>query len=181
MNITDLYIVRHGHPRLGTGIAYDRVPGPPLSEIGQAEARLAGLFLATRSINALYVSPLERALGTGQAIAAEIGLPGRIEPALAEHRQEETFDDVKARLSEFLARLERADDPCVALVTHGSPIKAILHLLGGGRIDLSRHVYANGNHAPTAGVWHARRDSASWRLDLVFRPVVEIPPAHVPV
>ena len=185
MQITDLYIVRHGHPLLNTGLAYDRPPGPPLSEVGCAEARLAGLYLASRGVQRLYASSLERAQGTAHAIAAETGLPVITEPALAEHRHEETFDAVRERIREFLSRLEQDPFPGVALVSHGSPIKAMLQILSRDQIDLSRHIYPNGNHVPTAGIWHAKRnaenDAQEWALDLVFRPVVATPAAHVPV
>lgn len=185
MQITDLYMVRHGHPLLNTGIPYDRPPGPPLSEVGRAEARLAGLYLAGRSIQRLYASPLERAQGTAHAIAAETGLAVITEPALAEHRNDETFEAVKKRIQDFLFRLEQDSVTRVALVSHGSPIKAMLQILSREQIDLSRHIYPNGNHVPTAGIWHAKRnvekDAQEWALDLVFRPVVATPAAHVPV
>ncbi len=181
MQITDLYIVRHGHPQQNTGLAYDRPPGPPLSEVGRAEARLAGMFLAGRGVQRLYASPLERAQGTAQAIAAETGLPVITEPALAEHRHEETFDAVRERIREFLTRIEQDPAPGVALVSHGSPIKALLQILSREQIDLSRHIYPNGNHVPTAGIWHARQGAQEWSLDLVFRPVVATPAEHAPV
>jgi broad specificity phosphatase PhoE len=162
-------------------LAYDRPPGPPLSEIGRAEARLAGIYLAGRGVQRLYASPLERAQGTAHAIADEAGLPVITEPALAEHRQEETFDAVKERVRGLLAGLERDTASVVALVSHGSPIKAMLHILSREQIDLSRHIYPNGNPVPTAGIWHARRGAQGWSLDLVFKPVVATPAAHVPV
>ncbi len=181
MQLTDLYIVRHGHPLLNTGLAYDRPPGPPLSEVGRAEARLAGLYLAGRNVQRLYASPLERAQGTAHAIAAETGLAVITEPALAEHRHDETFDAVRARIREFLCRLEQDLVPGVALVSHGSPIKAMLQILSREQINLSGHIYPNGNPVPTAGIWHARRSAQEWSLDLVFKPVVATPAAHVPV
>jgi broad specificity phosphatase PhoE len=181
MPLTDLYLIRHGHPQLGTGIAYDRPPGPPLSEVGLAEARLAGLYLAGRGIQRLYASPLERALGTAQAIGAEIGAAPAVDEALAEHRADETFDGVTRRLSAFLNRLRDEPADRVALVTHGSPIKAALHILTLGRIDLTGHVYSNGNHAPTAGIWHARSLDGVWHLELAFKPAAATPPAHVMV
>lgn len=181
MQISDLYIVRHGHPLQNTGLAYDRPPGPALSDIGRAEARLAGLYLAGRGAQRLYASPLERAQGTAHIISAETGLPVITEPALAEHRHDETFDAVRERIRALLSRLEQDNIPVVILVSHGSPIKAMLGILSRERIDLSRHVYPNGNPAPTAGIWHARRDTQGWALDLVFRPVVSTPATHVPV
>lgn len=181
MSLTDLYIVRHGHPQLGTGIPYDRVPGPPLSEVGHAEARLAGVYLAGCRIERLFASPLDRALSTAQAISSETGLPVLVDEALAEHHKDETFDAVKIRVRTFLNRIDSHETSRAVLVTHGSPIKALLQLLSLDRIDLSRYVYANGNHAPTAGIWHARRMDGDWHVDLIFKPVVSTPGAHIPV
>jgi broad specificity phosphatase PhoE len=179
MPLTDLYLIRHGHPQLGTGLAYDRPPGPPLSEVGLAEARLAGQFLAGRDIQRLYASPLQRALGTAQAISAAIGVAPDIEEALSEHRSDESFEGVTARLGAFLARLRDEPAERVALVTHGSPIRASLQLLSAGRIDLGGHTYSNGNPAPTAGIWHARAQDGAWRLELAFKPAAPAPSGHI--
>jgi len=181
--LKDLYIVRHGHPKLGTGIAYDRVPGPPLSETGQEEARVAGLYLAHIAPQRLYSSPLERAYQTAEIIGKNIGHSPIVEESLAEHRKEETFDVVKSRLKDFLARLQREqiEDERVAVVSHGSPIKALLLLLSNEKIDLTQHVYPNGNHVPTAGIWHAQFNDQGCALELVFKPIVTAPVGHVAV
>jgi 2,3-bisphosphoglycerate-dependent phosphoglycerate mutase len=105
-----------------------------------------------------------------------------IEPALAEHRSDETFEDVKARIREMLARLDSQPQEIVALVTHGSPIKALLQILSLETLDLARYSFPNGNHAPTAGIWHAQRDLFGvWQLTLAFKPVVATPAAHVAI
>jgi 2,3-bisphosphoglycerate-dependent phosphoglycerate mutase len=69
----------------------------------------------------------------------------------------------------------------VALVTHGSPIKALLLLLSNESINLDNYKFSNGNHAPTAGVWHAHRVETGWQLDLIFKPIVSAPVGHVAV
>jgi 2,3-bisphosphoglycerate-dependent phosphoglycerate mutase len=180
--LKELYIVRHGHPLQGTGLAYDRVPGPALSEIGRAEAQVAAQFLVHRDIEIAHASPLERTLNTAKIIVATIDVPLVIEPALAEHRSDETFEDVKSRIRDFLARLDSQPHETVALVTHGSPIKALLQILSLETIDLARYSFPNGNHAPTAGIWHAQRDLFGvWQLTLAFKPVVATPAAHVAI
>ncbi len=179
--LKDIYIVRHGHPKQGTGIAYDRVPGPPLSEIGQEEARVAGLYLAHFKPDRIYTSPLDRAYQTAEIVGKAIGHNPLIEERLAEHRKEETYDTVKARLKQFLVQLHEGPDESVALVAHGSPIKAMLQLLSEDKIDLSKHLYSNGNHVPTAGIWHAHYGSDSYVLELVFKPIVTAPVGHVTV
>jgi 2,3-bisphosphoglycerate-dependent phosphoglycerate mutase len=83
---------------------------------------------------------------------------------------------------DFLARVECEPLSNVAFVTHGSPIKALLQVLSEDTIDLSKHVYPNGNHVPTAGVWHASHDLfGAWQLHLVFKPVIATPATHVTI
>jgi broad specificity phosphatase PhoE len=180
--LQELYIVRHGHPQQGTGLLYDRVPGPMLSEVGRAEAQVTAQFLLNRGIEQVYVSPLDRTLGTARVLVAALGVPMRVEEALAEHRSDEKFEGVKLRVRDFLARVECEPLTNVAFVTHGSPMKALLQVLSHDTIDLSKHIYPNGNHAPTAGVWHARRDLfGAWQLDLVYKPIVATPTTHIPI
>src|SRR5919198_2237473 len=167
--LKELYIVRHGHPQQGTGLAYDRVPGPALSEIGHAEALGSAQYLVNRDIELIYTSPLERTLQTARVITSVIGVPLLVEPALAEHRSDEKFEDVKGRVRNLLARVDAQPQSIVAFITHGSPIKAILQVLSLETIDLTRHSYPNGNHAPTAGIWLAQRDLFGvWQLSLAF-------------
>ena len=179
--LKEIYIVRHGHPQMGTGLAYDRVPGPPLSDVGQAEAALTAEYLRGRDIEQIYSSPLERTLGTAQVIAAALNVPMQVKPQLAEHRSDEKYDDVKARIREVLAKLDAEPRSHVVLVTHGSPIKALLQVLSLDTIDLSKHIYPNGNHVPTAGVWRASRDLFGvWVLSLAFKPAAAVPAGHIP-
>lgn len=177
--LRELYIVRHGHPQQGTGLLYDREPGPPLSEVGRAEAYVTAEYLVSHGVECIFTSPLDRASSTARVLAATLGVPVTVEPLLAEHRGDEKFDDVKLRIQRLLTQMEDTAPSCVVLVSHGSPIKALLQLLSCEKIDLSRHVYSNGNHVPTAGVWYARRDLlGSWSLNLTFKPVVTTPSAH---
>jgi 2,3-bisphosphoglycerate-dependent phosphoglycerate mutase len=178
----ELYIIRHGDPQTGTGLTYDRVPGPGLSDLGRAETHVTAEFLVGRGLEAIYASPLDRTLETARIIVSTLGLPLTVEPALAEHRADEKYEEVKARIRELLARVDAQPHSCIAFVTHGSPIKALLQLLSHDTIDLAKYTYPNGNHAPTAGVWHATQDMfGAWTLNLIYRPVVTTPPAHMPV
>lgn len=168
-----LYLVRHAHPRQATGLLYDRVPGPQLSDVGRDEARAAGLYLAQCGVERIYVSPLDRTLETARIIANEANLAMQIEDALAEHRSDETFDHVKTRVRDFLARVECEPIMAAAFVTHGSPIKALLQILSSESLDLSQHVFDSGNHSPTAGIWMGQRDGTAettWNLEMVFQP-----------
>lgn len=167
-----LYLIRHAHPQPNTGLAYDRAPGPPLSEAGREEARATGLYLSQCNLERLFVSPLERTQETARLIAEHAQAPIQIEEALAEHRSDESFESVKARVQDLLARVEGDSFACVGFVTHGSPTKALLQTLSNGALDLSQFVFDNGNPAPTAGVWRAERGDGGWRLELVFTPAM---------
>lgn len=57
---------------------------PPLSALGEQQARLIGAALSTGRIDAVYASPLRRALGTGQEIARHHRLDVIVEDDLQE-------------------------------------------------------------------------------------------------
>jgi broad specificity phosphatase PhoE len=81
---TTLHLVRHAaHGLLGRILA-GRMPGVGLSEEGQAQAARLADTLASRPIQAVLSSPLERAQATAAAIAARHGLPVQIDPGLNE-------------------------------------------------------------------------------------------------
>lgn len=71
----EIVLVRHGNYTPDPAI--DEKIGPPLSPIGVAQARLAGARLhgELERLDALYVSPMQRARDTAAAIGAEF--PGR--------------------------------------------------------------------------------------------------------
>jgi 2,3-bisphosphoglycerate-dependent phosphoglycerate mutase len=170
--LKQLYLIRHAQPKQGTGIPYDRIPGPPLSDAGNEEAKAAGLYLSQCGMQVLYASPLDRTQETAKAIAEKTGLHVITEEAIAEHRNDETFDKVKARVRDFLARVESEPVEVAGFVTHGSPIKALLQILSDEKIVLSNFVFDAGNHAPWAGVWRAERRDNAWVLELVFTPAM---------
>ena len=81
---TTLHLVRHAaHGLLGRVLA-GRMPGVGLSEEGQAQAARLADTLASRPIQAVLSSPLERAQATAAAIAARHGLPVQTDPGLDE-------------------------------------------------------------------------------------------------
>jgi broad specificity phosphatase PhoE len=103
--ITELIFVRHGEqyiqdPRSGpVGDTVD----PPLSERGRQQARVVGERLSADRIDAVYSSPLQRALETGREIARH----HRIEPRIIHDlREVEVFRDIPADkpAAEFLGQ-----------------------------------------------------------------------------
>ncbi len=102
-DVTRLILVRHAEqyipdPRGGPiGDTFD----PPLSERGLQQARLVGERFSTERVDAVYASPLQRALETGREIARH----HRLAPTVVHDlREVEIFRDIPADRSpgEFL-------------------------------------------------------------------------------
>jgi len=85
MASTTIHLLRHGEVQNPEGILYGRLPDYVLSERGQAMAqRVAGFLSATRKIDAVISSPLERAQQTAEPIAAAFGLEVQSDERLIE-------------------------------------------------------------------------------------------------
>jgi len=85
MASTTIHLLRHGEVQNPEGILYGRLPDYVLSERGQAMAqRVAGFLSATREIDAVISSPLERAQQTAEPIAAAFGLEVQSDERLIE-------------------------------------------------------------------------------------------------
>ena len=89
--VTELLLVRHGQQSYDPNGPVAQMVDPPLSELGQSQARLVGMALSTERIDALYASPLQRALETGREIARHHRLEPTVVPDL---REVEVFRDV---------------------------------------------------------------------------------------
>jgi len=79
-----LYLVRHGET---TYNAEGRIQGQsdaPLSALGHRQSRAVAEALSTTAIEAIYSSPLRRALESAAPIAERLGLPVRADPRLME-------------------------------------------------------------------------------------------------
>ena len=81
---TVVHLLRHGEVHNPGGILYGRLPGFRLSDAGEAMAQKAADWFAGRGVTHLVSSPLERAQQTARPIAAELGLPVRIDDRLIE-------------------------------------------------------------------------------------------------
>lgn len=81
----ELLIIRHALPvrrELLEGAA-----DPPLSDDGRRQADLLAGYLETEHLDAVYASPMARAVETAAPIAARTGLEVRISPGVAEFDQ----------------------------------------------------------------------------------------------
>jgi 2,3-bisphosphoglycerate-dependent phosphoglycerate mutase len=169
--LEELYLVRHAAPDRGLKIAYNTLPGPPLTPVGEQEAVQAARWLVCRAVDHLLASPFTRTRMTADAIVADCDLPLTMVDALREGAPGETMEQIRARVAELLVQLDDSPLRSVALVTHGAVIRALLQHTTDSRIDLRGHVYDYGNCAPTAGIWHGVRNEGGWRWDLIFRPI----------
>ncbi len=174
-----VYLIRHAQPAnvQDASLRYDVPPGPPLSPAGYMQAMMTANFLQNSPPEVVYTSPLERALQTAQIIAGQLDIPLAIDERLAEHRREETEEQIVVRASEFWReRVSSAGPRRIALVSHGSPIRVILTALGGVTVtNLEHYRFDQGNIIPHAGIWRARLGATTppgqWQLDLIFRTI----------
>lgn len=176
-----VYLIRHAQPVQDASVRYDIPPGPALASAGRMQAQMVASFLQSNPPLIVYTSPLDRALQTAHIIAAQLDVPLALDERLAEHRRHETNEQVIARVAEFWRqRVDGVASRCIALVSHGSPIKAMLSRLGDLLVANPQHyVFDEGNIAPHAGVWRARRLAHRWDMALIFRTfALNVAPAH---
>ena len=165
------YLVRHAAPVLGWPTPYNVCPGPPLSDLGRRQAAELAGFLAAQGVIAVHTSPFARAQETAEAIAASVGCRPVPWPDLSEGAPGEGEDALRARVLRGWQAIREIEQPGpVAIVTHGSPVKAILHALNDGRVDLSQYVFDYHNPLPPGGAWRAHWQGERWNLALVFQP-----------
>lgn len=177
------YLMRHATPDwTRTDIRYDIPPGPPLTDVGLAEARSAAQFLADKGISHVFASPLERTLTTAQIIADTLNLSLQIEDQLAEWREDEDEDAVATRsrtywdaLWQGFAQEKLEQTPLPLLVSHGGPSRLLLQSLGldPDHMEHFRAQFDHNNPMPPAGIWRIEQipDAADWKMELVFAPV----------
>jgi 2,3-bisphosphoglycerate-dependent phosphoglycerate mutase len=90
---TELVLVRHGQqdiPDFGTA-AIGALHDPPLSAVGQEQAKLVGERFRTERVDVVYASNLKRAYDTAHAIAAQHGMTPVVDNDL---REIEIFRDM---------------------------------------------------------------------------------------
>lgn len=169
--LTDIFLIRHGHPVQNSTINYHVPPGPDLSERGREEAAQAAAFLADKGIEQLFASPFARTSQTAEVLVDVLGLSATLTRLIEEQAPSEQFPQVRERMREFLSAAQDSPYSRIALVTHGSPVRAALLELSKEQINLSGHFYPGGNPAPTCGIWHVRwLDERSLRFELAFKP-----------
>ncbi len=83
--MTTLVLIRHAtNDWVHKGLLAGWTPGVHLNEDGRVQAKALGERLAAAEFDAIYSSPLERALETAEAVAAPHGLDVRIHEGIGE-------------------------------------------------------------------------------------------------
>jgi broad specificity phosphatase PhoE len=121
-----LLLVRHGLPDYRGGKASDIFPGPLLSDIGRAQAAQTADVLAEFHPWQVHTSPLMRAWQTAEVIGQRLGIAVRVDGELREWHRTERLYEVSVRLARWLVGWLRGDEPCAVVVSHASPLLAIL-------------------------------------------------------
>jgi probable phosphoglycerate mutase len=130
--VTEIWLVRHAdvYDELG------EVSDPPLSRLGQEQAKRLAQRLQSLEIRAVYSSPHQRALQTAKALRDRVA----VDPRLAEARAAYTAGKVEIQEDPdaVVERMQHAVDEAVAahpggrvvMVTHGIAILTYLcHIL----------------------------------------------------
>ena len=78
-------LVRHGESEANVaGIVATAVPGPPLTALGEQQAKAAGVLHSDPVPDAVFASPLLRTRQTAQYLADDVGEPVQIQDGLRE-------------------------------------------------------------------------------------------------
>ena len=159
-----LHFVRHGETASNAERRFQH-PETPLSEKGREQAAAVAETLASLKAEMILASDYARAAETASIIAARLGLPVAVEPALRERNfgvlrgqlyadlgaeyvrsvydgwdtgieEGESWSDVHVRVADLFARLRNAPPAReLILVTHGGALNVALHCLRGAADD----------------------------------------------
>ena len=115
-----LYIARHGESLGNTG--EDNGPDPVLSEKGHSQAQLLALRMKDKRLDAVYSSPLKRAVQTAEHTAAIKNLNVEILPDCYEVEEGETSESAYIRAENIIECLKEnlPEDAIVIIFAHGT-------------------------------------------------------------
>lgn len=158
-----IWITRHGQTRLNKKKLMQGLTDEPLNETGKAQARDAGARIGNVKFDAIYASPLDRAIETAALIAKvdrseviidpriietdfgkyeaksyyAMGIPMTLYWACPEifpaPKSVETIASMVKRSSEFLSEIEGKDYENVLVVCHGGIIRALCGYLADAK------------------------------------------------
>lgn len=120
-----IYLLRHEKTgRAETGIAPGAYHNLPLTLEGQQRANALAPYFDEQKFDAIYSSPLDRAMDTAQR-ATRRRYEIRTEERLAERSTEDVFSEVPCTvIDDIVAQYEHEDK--ILVVSHGKTIKSIM-------------------------------------------------------
>lgn len=108
-----LYLVRHGQTEWNEGNRIQGQSDTLLSENGRLQAEKVGVALLNRKLEAVYSSPLKRAVDTARAIASRYNLEVMSMPELMEINAGEldgiTIEEMRRNYVDFLKQWREGD------------------------------------------------------------------------
>jgi broad specificity phosphatase PhoE len=109
-----LYIIRHGQTAWNKEEVFRGTKDIPLNDVGKKEAQALGAYLKDVSFDAIYTSPLSRAVQTAEAVARPVGITPRVEAALIDLNfgswQGVSHDEVKMKFPDLYRLWKNAPD-----------------------------------------------------------------------
>jgi broad specificity phosphatase PhoE len=82
--VTTIYLARHGESDWNAANRFQGHSDRPLTDLGREQARGLADLVAAENVEAIYASPLSRALETARIFAARIGLDVVVDEGLRE-------------------------------------------------------------------------------------------------
>lgn len=138
--MTELWLVRHGQTDWNREGRYQGQADLPLNATGLAQARALAERLDGEHFDAIYASPLQRALRTAMILAARLGLEVRLDPRLREINQGEwqgmLVSDIAARYAGELA--QREVDPLNVRAPGGESVPEVAVRMWAAADDIAR-------------------------------------------
>jgi len=179
-NVTgQVFLARHGRTALNAEGRLRGLSNPPLDDVGREEAQRLGVELATYRPTMVITSPLQRAVSTGQAIAAYAGIPVvKIDGRLNDRDYGEWTGHPRAEVEEHFGSVDAAPgvEPAatvaqraiaalaaltsenprgpLVLVSHDAFNSALLAALDPGLTDLTQHTGCYNQLTRVDGRWH---------------------------
>lgn len=191
--VTTICLVRHGETEWNLARRYQGSMDIPLNDTGLSQAEAVATAIADESWDALYSSPLQRAMQTAEAIARKSGITEILtDPDLQERaygvgegltlaEREETwpgtewpglepYDDMADRAMAALGRIAEQNIGKRILVTcHGGVIGAVLARISGGEVGTGKTVIVNTSRSTLEyrdGAWEIETVSDASHLEL---------------
>ncbi|MGI5425845.1 histidine phosphatase family protein [Streptomyces sp. CA-179760] len=152
MTTTTLLLARHGQTVWHAENRYAGVSDIDLTDTGRAQAEALGRWAAAHPVDAIWTSPLSRAVATAEPACRALGLTPEVEPALRECDfgvvEGRTLAEFEAEDPEWVAAYRAdpvahsfpgAEDPLAAAARATRALRDIAAAHPGGRVLVVAH------------------------------------------